>query len=223
MFEKKCKKCERKLKRSFDFCPHCGSPQKDPKSYGMLGKDDELTERIPENLMGNGLLNNMIGSAMKMIEREMAKTMQEQKPFVNEESEEINPDFKLFINGKRINPENIKVRRVKPRQKLQKQVRAQAPQIKKMFTLEQKEIFSKMEKETPQTNLRRLSDSIIYEIDMPGVKKITDVSIVKADKTIEVKALAENKAYFKILEVDYPVVGYNLQKEKLILELEIRE
>ena len=91
MFKKKsCKYCGKKINSNHDFCSSCGNPTKGkPKQedWGMLGKDDYVNQ--PQNPMDslfggiNGnMLNKMLGSAMKMLEKEMKReaTKQQKNP-----------------------------------------------------------------------------------------------------------------------------------------------
>ena len=122
----------------------------------------------------------------------------------------------LIINGKRINPQNISVKRISPK----KQTEIPKTQIEyPVFSKQQKEKFSKLLREEPLTSIRRLSDKIIYEIELPKVNSIKDISINKLEQSTEIRALAKNKAYFKILQISLPIINYFLEKEKLILEL----
>ncbi len=221
MFNKKCNKCNSKIKKDFDFCPYCGNPQKDSqKKWGMLGRYDRIERGspMPEDIFSGGFLNKMIGSAIKMIEREMQKTMQEQETYPN-------TNFKLFINGRQVNPKNIKIRKVPIEKKasLIKEQKSKEKNMQKIFDEKQKKQYSKLKKKIPETNIRRLANTIIYELEVPEVKSIKDVSIIKRSKTIEIKAIGKNIAYFKVLEVDYPIVNYNLKNKILILELAIKE
>ena len=79
--------------------------------------------------------------------------------------------------------------------------------------------FTNLEKHEPATNVRRLADRVIYEVEMPGVKSVSDISIKKLENSIELKAIARNKAYFKIIQVNFPVIDYSMENERLILEL----
>src|SRR3989344_1625170 len=45
MFGKKCKRCNRKIDKNFEFCPYCGfnlKREQDEKDYGFLGKEDRI-------------------------------------------------------------------------------------------------------------------------------------------------------------------------------------
>ena len=74
--------------------------------------------------------------------------------------------------------------------------------------------------EKNQTNIRRLSNKIIYEIQIPGVKSIEDVSIVKLQNSIEIKAITKDKAYEKTIKISFPILDYKIQENNLILELD---
>jgi len=127
--------------------------------------------------------------------------------------------MELYINGKRIDPSKIKV--------TQKQIRGGKKQLEEEteqtlvqeFTKEKQKEFSGLPRKEPGTNVRRLSDTVIYELTVPGVKSIDDVSIMPIGESIEVKAIAKERAYFKSIPVHMPVKDFYLKKGKLTLEL----
>ncbi len=213
MFKKKtCRKCKEKISDKYEFCPYCGtvSGKGNSGDWGMLGKNDKVQE-TPDNLFGGisrTMLNKMISGAMKMLEKEMKKSMsQNSQPKTN---------FRLMINGKEIPINNLN----QPKKQIKKK---QKPEIS-LNNLSTKDLkkFSSLEKQEPSTNVRRLSDKVIYEIEIPGIKSIKDISITKLENSIEIKALAKNKAYYKIIPINLPITDYNLSKEKLILELGVK-
>jgi len=215
--KKKCKKCNKKISDSYDFCPHCGSPiNPQSEDWGILGKNDILSEsnNFPNQLFGGlsgKMLNKMLGGAMKMLEKEMQREIQNQNNFPK-------TNFELFINGKRINPRNIKVTK---RPITKKPIKKQIPQIN--LPNEKLSGFSKLPRQEPKTNVRRFSEKVIYEIELPGVKAIKDVSITRLENSIEIKATSKEKAYFKSIPINLPITNYNLSEEKLILELETKD
>lgn len=217
MFKKKiCKNCNKKISDKFSFCPNCGrSINENKENYGMLGRNDNLNdpfEELSKNMFGGisgKMFNKMLGGAMKMLEKEMQKSM---KP------ENMKTNFELYINGKKIPAENIKITKkpisVKPEKKQTHQ---------NIFSEENLKKFSSLPKKEPSANVRRLSDKVVYEIEVPGVKSIQDILINKLENSIEIKAIAKNTAYKKILQVDLPLKRYKLDKEKLVLELGVKE
>ncbi len=211
MFSKKsCQKCREKVSSKSNFCPECGNPLKtsNQKDYGMLGKDDYiLPQDNTQNIFGGGMMNKMLNSAMKMLEKEMQKDVKElNQPKSN---------FELFINGKRISPDKIKVTR-QPMQKAP----VQKTKTEILLSDENKKKFLKLPKKEPTTSIKRLSNKIIYELNIPEVESIKDISIVQLENSIEIKALAKKIAYSKIISIGLPISNYELSEGKLILELD---
>ncbi len=101
--KKKCFKCGKKISKEYDFCPYCGNPLDDNNNWGMLGKNDSIFEDsgnpFQSPFFNNSMINKMLGNAMKMLEKEMKKTMKEEKPRTR---------LQLYINGKKVNlnPQN---------------------------------------------------------------------------------------------------------------------
>jgi len=210
MFNKKtCSNCNKKLKSSYNFCPECGSKTNlNSNKWGMLGRNDstEIEPQIPK--MGGitgGIINKMLGNTMKMLEKELQKEMSQGKNTPN-------PKFKLMINGKEVSPQvNLS------------QTNQQKENIKILpieFSESNLKKWSKLEKESPKTNLKRVGDEVRYEIEINGVDSIKDISIMKLENGIEVKAISKNKAYLKTIPIDLPLKKYSLFQGKLTLNLD---
>ena len=215
MFKKrKCKNCNRKINSSYEFCPYCGNPFNDnTEDWGMLGKKDTLNEfeQFPNSLfggIGGKIFGGMLGKTLKMLEHEIQKEIKTQNntPKTN---------FELIINGKRINPKDIKLSQQRQIIKEQKKVlpNISNDSLKKISTLPKKE---------PLTNIRRLADKVIYEINLPGVNSVNNISIISLENSIEIKALANKTAYFKVIPINLPIINYKFLNEKLVLELGIK-
>jgi HSP20 family molecular chaperone IbpA len=82
------------------------------------------------------------------------------------------------------------------------------------------EKMMKLKKIEPETKIRRFSDTVIYEIKIPGVKSLSDISIVQLENSIEVKAVGEEIGYLKIIPINLPIKGYELENEVLEIELQ---
>lgn len=217
MFNKKsCKKCGEKINKKFDFCPHCGASDNgnSEEDWGMLGKNDVPNElNMFSNSMFGGMngkiLNKMLGGAMKMLEKELQKEMKNQN--------QVGTNFELYINGKKINPENIKITKG--------QIKEEGPKKKlfmNTFSEQNQKKFAELPKKEPPTNIRRLSDKVVYELEIPGVESLENVSIAKLETSIEIKAIAKDKAYKKLIQIDLPLKRYKLDNQKLILELGVK-
>jgi len=214
MFGKKeCKNCGERINSNYRFCPGCGdlTNKKFKKNdLGMLGEDDFVNEfgNFSNSIfggMGGRMMGKMLENAMKMLEKEVKKEM-------NRKSQDPGTNFQLFINGQRVNnlgtPTYKKTREKKKIRELPQNI------LKKFSSLPQKD---------PRTDVRRFSDKVVYEIDMPGVKSLKNISITKLENNIEVKAISKDRAYKKMIPVNFPITNYELSKEKLILELGLGE
>ncbi len=231
MFGKRpCSSCSKKFEGKYSFCPYCGNPVgKKAEEYGMLGTDDIMQQNpgLFDSFfsgMGNGVLNKMLGNTMKMLEKELEKEMKNQKKEVA--GEEVNSpqrtNFEIIINGKRVDPNSIRFSQkiIPTHGKVQKAEKTGKKSAS--MSVESMKKMSKMPRQEPSTSIRRLSNKVIYEIEIPGVKSIGDISITKLENSIEVKALAKDKAYSKLIPINLPILNYELSDGKLTLELDAK-
>ncbi len=220
--KKKCKKCNSKISDKHSFCPNCGAPVNSSKEdYGMLGKNDMINpvDAFEKGMMGGisgKMLNKMLGGAMRMLENEMKKNMQNMNRITPAKT-----NFELYINGKKINPNNIKV----TKREMPVKVRSTKNKTHTNYHFDEdtQKKFAKMKKIEPSANVRRLSNKVIYEIEVPGVESIKNVSVIKLENSIEIRAITKDKAYKKIISIDLPLRRYRLDKETLILELGVKD
>tara|TARA_Y100000310_G_scaffold342156_1_gene444024 strand:+ start:2005 stop:2661 length:657 start_codon:yes stop_codon:yes gene_type:complete len=216
MFGKRdCKNCGEKVGKNYRFCPHCGNhanKKSKKENLGMLGENDFEQEfgNISNSFfggMGGKMMGKMFESAMKILEKEMQKEMKKnsrQQPKTN---------FQIFINGEKVNLDsghslNRKIERPVKEITMEKLPRGN---LKGFSTLRKKE---------PKTEIRRFSDRVIYEVYMPGVKSLKDVSVMNFENHIEIKATSKDKAYIKRIPIALPITNYEFSKGKLVLELE---
>lgn len=212
MFRKKeCKNCGERLEKSYQFCPYCGelTNKKYLKDEGMLGEDDQFMEElsgVSNSIFGNmgaKMMNKMFESAMKMIEKEMDKEMKKSQADVPK------TEYQLFINGKKITPKKI--------------VHAKSRKAEIELPSHYLKDFASLPRKEPKTNIRRFSDKVVYEINIPGVKAVEDLAVIKLENSLELKAVARGKAYHKIIPINLPVTNYEFSEGKLTLELDSKE
>ena len=220
MFNKKeCKSCGEEISKKYLYCPYCGNLSGEDLSkedFGMLGEDDfeDEFENFHESLFnsaGGRVIGKMFESAMRILEKEIAKETKR-----NEQKPDSHTNFQLFINGKKVDDfggRDVR-QKVASRKKEIKSKDLPRNSLKK---------FSKLPKNEPKTNVRRFSDKVIYEINIPGVKSLKDISIVKLESNIEVKAISKDKAYSKMIPVNFPITDYNFSKGKLVIELDSKD
>lgn len=223
MFKKrKCNNCNEKLGKGYNFCPYCRYPAKNSdranneNDWGLLGKNDFDT---PQGVKLPTGLNTLFSFLMKNITQQLNEL---------DELERSNGKMKKKGIGVNINtsgnrPPEITIRSfgALPQDIEQKKKQKKpAKKSNKGFSKEQNKKFASLPKEEPRTNIRRLSNKVIYEINADGVLSLEDVCITPLENSIEVKALAKDKVFSKLIPFNLPIKKYGLSKGKIVLEME---
>lgn len=218
MFGKKCNQCGEEVNKKHKYCSTCGSPLQKEEDFGMLGREDVFDNQIKFPMGFNMIFNSLI------------KNLDKQFQNMNKEVIKHTPDPKIKKGGISISistspgrEPQIKINSFGGGPMLEQNSPPVKRELKPMKKLPRTNIkIGKLPKKEPTTNIRRLSDKVIYEINIPGVKSIKDVSIIQLENSIEIKALAKDKAYIKIIPIGLPILDYNFEKGKLVLELEAK-
>jgi hypothetical protein len=218
MFKAKCKKCGKEINRGFDFCPFCGNRTRTEREedFGFLGKDDSIDfSGLGINMPLGGIFNNLM--------KELDKQFKEFDKTTIEENKNIRRGNGLSISistepGK---PPQIKVNNLSQEKKQQEHQLIEENIPKKIIEISKREAnrMAKLPRKEAETKVRRMSNRIIYEISLPGVKKIDNIFINKLENSIEIKAFSKDKVYFKLIPVNLPILSHKLKEEKLFLEL----
>jgi hypothetical protein len=215
--KKKCPNCKSKIEDKFDFCPYCGNTLSSEED-GLLGKNDftPLGNELGMPMGLNAIINSMIKGISKEFTESNINLHKESKP------KEIKKDgISISISTFGDGPPKIKINNMGNSKKVETKKIVEKKK-EDTFTKERIKKFSSLEKEEPKTNVRRLANKVIYEINMPDVTEIDDISILKLENSIEIKAVGKDKAYKKIIPINLPITNYNLSEGKLILELGIK-
>ena len=229
MFNKKrCKNCGEKVGSDFNYCPYCQAPLQDvseeKEDWGLLGKSDSFDNneiRMPFGL--NAIFNSLVKSLnkqMQELDRETKKQQDQTRPKVQKKSGGIS----ISISTSGDKPPEIKVRSFGNMPEFKERERAikkNAKAIKLPNSNSGK--FAGLPKQEPETNIRRLSNKVVYEIKMPGVKSKEDLSIIQLENSIEIKAKAGKKVFYKVIPINLPINKYGLSKGILTLELDSKE
>ena len=154
-------------------------------------------------------MEKMFNSAMKVIEKQMKNFDNEIK---NNRSKNMqnNPalNVQFFVNGERVFGDN--------------DVGSRTIKINNNMSKEKLKRFSDLPKEEPKSKIRRLSDRVIYELIVPGVDSIEDVLVIQLENSLEIKALSKDKIYSKNLNINLPILRYQLVNGSLIIEMQAR-
>jgi DNA-directed RNA polymerase subunit RPC12/RpoP len=234
MFKKRCARCGRAISKNYLFCPYCGSDfrildseRKKQGDYGFLGRDDDVARELGFfNMKMPFGFNKIFDSLLK----EVDKQFKELDRKIGKEPEfpkirEMNKGFSISISTETGKEPKIQIKTFGPgagelRQELEKEITGKK-QIKKKIEISEEKAkkLASLPRHEAETKVRRFSNKIIYEIELPGVKDVKDVFVNKLENSIEVKAFGKDKVYFKLIPLNLPILNYKLKDEKLVLEL----
>ncbi len=203
---KKCKRCDGKLKDSFDFCPFCGldvkDPEKDLRDFGMLGKGNNIEGYPMIGGGGLGITDKLIGSIFNNLMKSMEKQMRNLNM-------DVEPEIQTMPNGIRISVGAPKKTEKKPKKQ------------ERIITEEQLKRMSKMPRSEAKTNVRRFSDKVVYELNASGIQNVNDVFVSRLENGYEVKAIGSKKVYINSIPVSLPLKSYRVTDKGISLEFGI--
>jgi hypothetical protein len=213
MFKSKCSSCGKKTEKKFNFCPYCGNSFKKEKaenSLGMLGRDDIIEKELqPEVKMPFGL-DKVMNSLVKQLEKQMSG-MNNQQPNT------MPKGFKIQIstgkpvvremNGAPANPQN------------QPSAQMQSVPKKVLISPEEAKRRGSLKRIEAKSEVRRLTDKVIYVLSVPGVQSEKDVVMSKLENSLEIKAYSKDKCFHKTIPLKVEIIGFYVKKDKLFLEL----
>ncbi len=210
---KKCDRCTGKLKDDHSFCPFCGldlrNPQAEARDFGMLGKNDNVlgAPLLGGGGMGVGLpgdFSNIFAQVMKMMEGQIKNMNQD-----NLDLGDSKPEIRRLPNGFQI--------KIGPA--MQPHVHKQKPEVKpRVINDEQRARMVKLPRAEAKTQVRRLSDKVVYELNTPGVITTDDIFVSKVESGYEVKAVGNKKVYLNSLQIDLPIKRYSVKDNKVTIE-----
>jgi HSP20 family molecular chaperone IbpA len=186
MINMRCPKCGAELKEGWKFCPRCGS---------RLGRDmfTDVFSRMEREMKEMG----------RMFERDF-------------EVLDISPFFRKPIKGSGFSIKISRRSNEKPevsvktfgdvdRRGLEQEIGKlgirETPKTEKPEVEGEGGVCLESAKRTeePETCVRRIGEKIVVEVRLPGVNDSKDIEVKPLENSVEVKAMAGEKAYFKIL------------------------
>jgi len=255
MFGKKtCKFCGEKIGKKDNFCLHCGSNLsndsnnfkglgKVEENFGMFGKEDfksldDMNIRLP--LGFNMIFKSLVKELDKQF-KELNKEREKERKSGNYDKRDqtsrgisinITSEFNSESGQPKIKIQSfgdipVNIKRVSKDLKEFENKNQRKIDISQNLSQEQVTKLASLPKEEPETNVRRLSNKVIYEISLPDVKTLENIAIKKLENSIEIKAIAEKsgkayKAYSKHIPLSYPLKKYSFKGQKLVLELDAK-
>ena len=182
MFEsKKCRRCGKGLKNDWEFCPYCGESVKyRPKYRDIFGEVEDELERFSKDF---GPI------FVKFPKLDMESPFKRGGISIVIKRGNGKPKVHVNTSGyyKKIEP------RIKKRLGVTEGVegvRAGKQRIRIPKTTEE-----------PEARIEKQGNEETITIKLPDVKKLDDIEIRKLGQSIEIKAFAGDKAYFKLIPI----------------------
>lgn len=192
----KCQRCGTDANEGWKFCPRCGYILKRRSLFGNIF--ERMNREIKE-----------MDRELETMNREVSRGFER-----NFEVLDISPFFRKPMKGGGFSIKISSSGREKPRVSVRTFGGVKRGDIeqgigKMCIGGTKKEARSETSKdvhlegaettEEPETSLRRTDGGIAAKIKLPGVMDMKDIEVKSLENSIEVKAMAGKKAYFKIL------------------------
>jgi HSP20 family molecular chaperone IbpA len=189
-----CPVCGTRFDKGWTFCPRCGS---------RISGDffEEIFSRMRKELAE---MNKLLEKDIEAFDLSpWFRDMEKKKAFVQPKGSGFS--IKIIHSGSKEPEVSFRTFGDVDRSKLQKEMKglgimeghghpsAGKPQEPKVV------IKDSMRTEEPRTSVARSAAKVVVDMEMPGVRSDGDIEVSELESSVEVKALAGDKAYFKIL------------------------
>lgn len=204
--KKKCYFCGKKIRKSWKWCPYCGSRQGNKEDEEGLLFSREL-ERLSESELG---FQDKIGIKMiNLLMKELGKQMTR----LNKELDWPG-GFNITISSEDFPKQEIKKQKTRTSKK---KILAED----KIVEESDEKRFYGLEEEEAKADVRRLSDKIVYEISMPGVKKEEDILIIESNLGVEIRGISDKKVLVKSIPLNNQIKKTYFKNNILKIEFAI--
>jgi HSP20 family molecular chaperone IbpA len=182
----KCQRCGTEVNEGWRFCPKCGS---------SIGRDvfTDVFSRMERELKGMD----------RMFERDFE--VLDISPFFRKPIKGSGFSIKISRRGKEKPEVSVKTFGDVDRGELEREIGKlgvkERPKPGELEVGSERRVCLESAKKTeePETCVRRIGGKIVAEVRLPGVGDPKDIEVKSLENSIEVKAMAGEKAYFKIL------------------------
>jgi HSP20 family molecular chaperone IbpA len=212
----KCGKCGSGVDSAWQFCPSCGSPLRRTDDFS------DVFERMEQEMKGMSKAferNFEVIDLSPMFPKNMKPMRGSGFSIKITQGGGGKPKFDIQtfgdVNRKEVESEASKLGF---RDRLSRAFKAdgQEPQPAKRVCFEKAKTTAE-----PETCVRNVDGKIVAEVKLPGVKRAEDIELRLLESSVEIKALAGDKAYFKILTKppQAKVARREFRKGLLVIEL----
>ncbi len=225
----RCPNCKSNVDDRWQFCPKCGTRLRRRRSlfdqlfshfgreFEQMDKEIDRMEKRFEALDLSPFFRQTGGKGfkIKVVRHGGDEPKVSVQTFGDVKGEDIRKELKKQM-GREGQP--IKIRIGPPRPRITRSGPApgsQGPEAKP-----RKELPTPKTTEEPKTEVRRVDSKVMVDMELPGVKSLEDIRINEMQESVEVRAVAGERGFFKILTKpgQFRLSGKSFKAGKLHLE-----
>jgi len=207
-----CPKCRAELEKNWEYCPRCGMILKNNvfklrfnfgEIFKRLTKEMEHMNKSFEKDVGVYDLTPAFGKPRK---KASGFTIRIARAGSNEPRVSVQTFGDVDRNAVKHEVEEL--------------ADGIGVKMKKPPQTEEKDLPLPKQTEEPKTEVRKLDSKVIVDIEIPGVRSEDDIRVKELENSVEVKAVAGDKAYFKILTKpgQFRITKKDFREGKLVIE-----
>jgi hypothetical protein len=196
---KKCKSCGEKIKGEWEFCPYCGEQAKESRIE--MSPFENVFEDVEDEFER---IDKMFGSEFfdfPKVDMKMPKGGNGINIIITSGTGR-EPKIEVMTSGnfKNLEPEIKRNLGVKPLEEL----------VKKISKITE-----------PEAEIKTSGNRQAIQIKLPEIKNSKDIEIKKLEQSLEIKAFAKNKTYFKLIPIPSNSEIVNKEFKNNVLKIEV--
>jgi HSP20 family molecular chaperone IbpA len=201
---KSCKNCGKKLKDDWIACPYCGFGIREKRPYNNIDNFGKYIEKEFEKI------DKMFGPVFVKF------------PKVENEFPFKGGGISIIIKSNQGMKPQIQVRNIGDYNKFRPEVKKRIGVQEGIGQSEQKrKIRIPKRTEEPEVKIERVNGKESITINLPDVNKSENIEIRRLEQSLEIKAFANDKAYFKLIPIEPDMEISNKAFKDGILRIEL--
>lgn len=188
----KCNSCSSEMEKSWRFCPKCGHTQN--ILFDRIETIDKFMNKMMKGMHSMDALDRQaevfdISPAFMEMQKDMLRGAGKSGFTVRINQVGGKPPFISVKTFGNVDKDKLKDR-------LQKKFGIRLKQH--VLSNPRNELKIPGNTEEPRSIVKRLAYKVIVDVELPNVKSLSDINIKELESSVEIKAVAGDKGYFKI-------------------------
>lgn len=200
--KKKCINCGKEISPTWRFCSHCGA-RIGGDVWDTLGRDmfSDIFSKIRKEMKGLGEMQNLFERDFEAIDLSPWFKKPRGKGFSIKIVQSTGRPPKIFVKTYGGTDKNKLEKEVYNKLGIKEKERpkiVEEERLKLKVPPAPEKLPTPKVTEEPKANIKRIDSKVVVDIQLPGVRE-ENIEVKELESSVEVKAIAGEKAYFKIL------------------------